>query len=72
MHIYRVMTLFVVFGRSKNPSSLYYFFDLFPIYLAPSGAKYCGKGAAIVEKALGRVRDGFGKPLILQMQVFGA
>ena len=30
------------------------------------------KGAALVEKDPGRVQDGFGEPLILEMQVFGA
>ena len=56
------------------------FFYFFPIYLAASAAKYGRKGAAIVEKGLGRVcgkgLEGFGNLdfdfEILEMQVFGA
>ena len=74
------MAIFVVFERrSPKKDDFWLFFCLFSIYLAPSGAKYCEKGLAAIgkssgkgSKALERVRDGFGKPLILEMQVFGA
>ena len=46
-----------------------YFFGLFSIYLAPSGAKYCEKGLAAIGKSLGkglgRIWEGFGQwPLL--------
>ena len=39
------------------------FSAFFQKYLAPSGAKYCGKGWPLLGKASGRVWKGFGKGL---------
>ena len=48
-------------SKAQKGNFLIIFFSIFFIYLAASVAKYCKKGAAIREKAPGRVRDGFGK-----------
>ena len=36
------------------PSFFHDFFGRFSIYLAPSGAKYCGKGLAAIGKSFGK------------------
>ena len=47
-------------------------FTIFAYIWPLAGPDIEEKEAAIVEKALGRVRDGFGKPQILEIQVSGA
>ena len=65
------------------PAQKRQFFDYFLavfLYIWPlAGPNIAEKGWPLLGKALGRVRDGFGrvpdgfgKPLILEMQVFGA
>ena len=54
------------------PSFLHYFFGRFSIYLAPSGAKYCGKGLAAIRKSIGKGLGRFWKKLNFQAVIKSA
>ena len=76
MRICRVMTIFVIFepkAQKGNFSVIFHdFFAVFPYIWPLAGPNIAEKGWPLLGKALERVWDGFGKPLILEMQVSGA
>ena len=74
VHAYRccIDNISTIMSTFPQKGDFWRFFGLFSIYLAPSGAKYCGKGLAAIGKSFGKGSGWVWKAANFEMLVSGA